>query len=166
MGRNAVETVMGALVILVAAVFLYIAYNTAEIKSVSGYPLSVAFAKVGGLGKGADVRISGIKVGTVTDVRLDAATYDAVVSMSIAPTVRLPADTEAAIASEGLLGGMYVRLLPGTAKDKLADGGKIARSRDFESLEDQVGKIIFLATSPAGKGDDDSGGGGGLPKVE
>lgn len=151
MGRNAVETVMGAVVILVAAGFVYIAYNTASIKTVSGYPVTAAFAKVGGLGKGADVRISGIKVGTVTDVTLDTVTFDAVVTMSIDPSVKLPADTEAAIDSEGMLGGMYVRLLPGTTKERLAEGGRVAKTRDHRSLEDQVGEIIFLATSPGKK---------------
>lgn len=157
MGRNAVETVLGAVVLLVAAVFVWIAYNTAQIKGVSGYGVTAAFAKVGGLGKGSDVRMAGIKVGTVTHVKLDPNTYDAMVGMSITPEVKLPTDTEAVIASEGMLGGMYVRLLPGAATDKLADGGLISRTQDHRSLEDQVGEIIFLATSPGGE---DSGGSG------
>lgn len=167
MGRNAVETVMGAVVLLVAAAFVWIAYNTAQIRGVTGYEVTAAFAKVGGLGKGSDVRISGIKVGTVTAVELDAVTYDAMVTMSIEPSVKLPADTEAVIASEGMLGGMYVRLLPGTGKDRLAENGVIARTRDHRSLEDQVGEIIFLATSPGENGNNGSNGpGASLPGVE
>lgn len=155
MGRNAVETVLGAVVILVAAAFVYIAYDRADIKSVQGYKIEAAFAKVGGLGKGSDVRVSGIKVGTVTGVNLDPVTYDAMVSMSIDPKYQLPTDTEAVVASEGMLGGMYIRLLPGASPDKLAQGGMISRTRDHRSLEDQVGEIIFLATS---SGDETKGG--------
>ncbi|HER26937.1 MAG TPA: MCE family protein [Rhodospirillales bacterium] len=146
MGRNAIETVMGAVVLIMAAMFVYFAYTTADIKSVQGYQVSAAFYKIGGLGKGSDVRINGIKVGTVSQQILDSETFDAIVKMTIKADIRLPDDTVAAIASEGILGGMYVRLIPGTSKSYLPEGGKITKIKDFTSLEDQVGKIIFLAT--------------------
>jgi len=92
------------------------------------------------------VRISGIKVGTVTGQRLDPQTFDAIVTMTIAPEVKLPADTVAAVDSEGILGGKYVRLEPGRAAEKIPPGGAIRKTRDWRSLEDQVGEIIFLAT--------------------
>ena len=66
MKRNAVETIMGAVVLVVAALFLFFAYTTSEVRAVSGYELTARFDRVGGLREGADVRISGIKVGTVT----------------------------------------------------------------------------------------------------
>ena len=66
-GRNAIETLLGAVVLGVAGLFVYYAYGTAEVKAVKGYEVSAQFYKVGGLSKGSDVRISGIKVGTVTD---------------------------------------------------------------------------------------------------
>jgi phospholipid/cholesterol/gamma-HCH transport system substrate-binding protein len=146
-GRSLVETVMGAVVLLVAAAFVWVATQKADIKAVEGYPLTASFYKIGGLKKGSDVRISGIKVGTVTDNRLDQKTFDAQVVMSIAADVKLPADTVASIASEGILGGKYVRLEPGADRETfLAPGGRIAKTKDFRSLEDQVGEIIFLAT--------------------
>lgn len=153
MGRNAIETVLGAVVLGVAGLFVYFAYNTAQIKMVKGYEVQAAFYKVGGLSKGSDVRISGIKVGTVIDRRLDAKTFDAVVVMSIADHVKLPTDTVAMIAGDGMLGDKYVRLEPGQAKDRIKTGGKISKTRDFRSLEDQVGEIIFLATGGDKKSD-------------
>ena len=165
MGRNAVETVLGGVVLLVAAAFVWIAYDTAQIRSVKGYTVTAAFTKVGGLGKGADVRVAGIKVGTVTAVKLDPVTYDAMVDLSIEPSVMLPTDSEAVIASEGMLGGMYVRLLPGAAKEHISNGAAIARTRDHRSLEDQVGEIIFLATSP-GEGDNAEGPESALPGID
>ena len=146
MGRNLVETVLGAVVLLVAGMFVYFTYSTAEIGAVVGYDLSARFNKIGGLKKGSDVRISGIKVGTVIDHRLDGETFDAVVKFSIAPEVRLPVDTVAAIASEGLLGDKYLRLEPGSDKTEMKPGGEITKTKGFRSLEDQVGEIIFLAT--------------------
>ena len=146
MGRNAIETVLGAVVLVVAGVFLFFAINVAQVKAVSGYELKAHFLKIGGLSKGSDVRVNGIKVGTVTDRELDPQTFDAVVVMSIQPDVKLPKDTVATIGSEGILGGLYVRLKPGQDKETLAPGGKLARTEDYKSLEDQVGEIIFLAT--------------------
>ena len=146
MRRNAIETVMGAVVLLVAAVFVFFAYDMAQVKAVEGYEVTALFYKIGGLNEGSDVRISGIKVGTVIDHNLDPESYDARVRMTITREVKLPVDTVASIASEGLLGGKYVRLEPGTDKSFIKSGGTITKTKDFRSLEDQVGEIIFLAT--------------------
>lgn len=146
MGRNAIETVLGGVVLAAAGMFLFFAYSTVEVKTVKGYEVSALFYKIGGLNKGGDVRVSGIKIGTVTEQGLDPDTFDAVVRMSISPNVRLPVDTVASIASEGMLGGKYVRLEPGIEKIYIEAGGTITKTRDFRSLEDQVGEIIFLAT--------------------
>ncbi len=147
MGRNFAETVMGGMVLAVAMVFLYFFVNTAQISAVEGYSVSAAFAKIGGLQKGSDVRISGINVSTVISSGLDSETYDAVIKLSIEPSVKLPKDTVAMIASEGMIGGKYVRLRPGSSKSYIQPGGSINKTEDFKSLEDQVGEIIFLATS-------------------
>lgn len=149
MGRNPLETIMGAVVLIVAGLFLTFAYRTADLGEVRGYPVVATFTKVGGLSTGADVRISGIKVGTVSGQRLDPETFQAVMTMSILPSVRLPVDTVASVASDGLLGGKFVKLEPGRATDVVADGGAITRTRDYQSVEDLVGEIIFLATQDA-----------------
>jgi len=152
MGRHAVETVLGAVVLLVAGMFLFFAYSTAQVQTIQGYELTAKFFKIGGLTAGSDVRINGIKVGTVRSSRLDKETFDAVVTMSITPDIKLPTDTVAMIGSEGIVGGKYVRLEPGVEKDFLAAGGEITNTKDFRSLEDQVGEIIFLATGGSGDG--------------
>jgi phospholipid/cholesterol/gamma-HCH transport system substrate-binding protein len=146
MKRNPLETVLGAVVLVAAAMFLVFAYSVADLKAVTGYDVTATFQKVGGLERGSDVRISGIRVGTVSNQVLDRSTFQAKVTMSISPDIVLPKDTEAAIVSDGLLGGKYVNLSPGESKDKIAAGGVIARTKDFQSLEDLVGEIIFLAT--------------------
>jgi phospholipid/cholesterol/gamma-HCH transport system substrate-binding protein len=151
MRKHVIETVMGAVVLLVAGLFVYFAAVTAEIRAAPGYPVTASFAKIGGLGKGSDVRISGVKVGSVTDFRLDPQTFEAVVTMSIAHDIRLPDDSVAVVGSDGLLAGKYVRLEPGRSRIYVAAGGIIRQTRAYKSLEDQVGEIIFLATSPPEK---------------
>ncbi|KAA5607429.1 outer membrane lipid asymmetry maintenance protein MlaD [Roseospira marina] len=150
MNRNPLETIMGALVLLVAAVFLVFAYTTADLRQVKGYPLSASFTKVGGLTVGGEVRLAGIQIGSVTGQRLDPKTFEAVVDMSLLDSVRLPTDTRAVITSDGLLGGSYVKLIPGTDEAKLEPGDALRYTQDYQSLEDLVGEIIFLATQPAG----------------
>lgn len=157
MRRNLIETVMGAVVLLVGIVFLYFAYAMVGVQRASGYTLKASFGSVGGLTVGSDVRVSGVKVGTVTDRSLDSASYAALISMSIDEGLRLPADSIAEIASEGPLGGRYVRLVPGSASQTLAAGGTIRETRGFRSLEDQVGEIIFLATGKSDQGKPDQG---------
>jgi phospholipid/cholesterol/gamma-HCH transport system substrate-binding protein len=152
MKRNPIETVLGALVLVIAAMFLVFAYSTADIRAVRGYEVTAEFLKVGGLTPGSDVRISGITVGTVTAQTLDPKTFTARVTMSVKGDVQLPADTEAAIVGDGLLGGKYVNLIPGQANDRIPAGGRITRTRDFQALEDLVGEIIFLATEDPRKG--------------
>jgi phospholipid/cholesterol/gamma-HCH transport system substrate-binding protein len=151
MGRNLIETIMGAVVLVVAGLFLAFAYTHTDLKEVQGYEISAQFASVGGLDKGSDVRINGVKVGTVKDYELDKVTFSAVVKLSIASDVRLPSDTLATISTEGLLGGKFVKLIPGRDSGRIAEGGRIARTKDFKSIEEMVGELIFLATadSPA-----------------
>ena len=146
MSRNPIETVLGAVVLVVAGMFVALAYSSAQVATTQGYEVQATFLKVGGLQVGSDVRVSGINIGTVTRQSLDQNTYEAEVTMVIDPKVSLHDDTVAAIAGDGLLGGKYVDLQPGRSPQRIADGGTITNSQDFRSLEDLVGEIIFLAT--------------------
>jgi len=155
MGRNLIETIMGAVVLLVAGFFLIFAYSHADLGAVKGYTVSAAFTSVGGLPNGADVKINGIKIGTVLSQKIDNNSFNAVVSMSISPDIHLPVDTVATVDSEGLLGGKYVKLIPGHKAQTIPADGTIDQTKNYQSLEEMVGKIIFLATD--GGGDKDKG---------
>jgi phospholipid/cholesterol/gamma-HCH transport system substrate-binding protein len=146
MNQNPIETVLGAVVLVVAGMFVALAYSSAQVATTQGYEVQATFLKVGGLQVGSDVRISGINIGTVSRQSLDQNTYEAEVTMVIDPKVSLPDDTVAAIVGDGLLGGKYVDLQPGRSLQRITDGGAITNSQDFRSLEDLVGEIIFLAT--------------------
>ena len=101
MGRNLIETIMGAVVLLVAGFFLVFAYRQADLGAVKGYPLSASFLSVGGLANGADVRINGIKVGSVTKQAIDPNTFQAVVHMSVSGTCCLLHHSAAGYPSAG-----------------------------------------------------------------
>lgn len=146
MRRGAVETILGAVVLLIAVGFVIFGARSIDLQGDDGYELTARFLKVGGLDRGSDVRISGVKVGSVIDRALDDQTFEAVVTFTVRSDIKLPVDTEAGVTAEGLLGGKYLRLFPGTASETLAPNGEIAQTRDFQALEDTVSEIIFLAT--------------------
>jgi phospholipid/cholesterol/gamma-HCH transport system substrate-binding protein len=120
MKTNLVETAVGAVVIVIAAAFFTFAYTTSGIgKGSGGYQLTAEFDNADGIGIGSDVRMSGVKIGTVTSQELDPVTYQAVLRMSIDPTLKLPDDSSAKVTSEGLLGSKFVALEPGGSADML-----------------------------------------------
>jgi phospholipid/cholesterol/gamma-HCH transport system substrate-binding protein len=143
MNRNAIETVMGAVVLVVAAVFLFFAYTTSQVRAVTGYEVTANFLRVEGLRDGGDVRISGIRVGTIVSQSLDPKTFDAVVRMSIDPKYKLPVDSYAQIASNGLLGDKYLQIVPGNEDDVIKAGGKIERTTPPISLESLIGQVMY-----------------------
>jgi phospholipid/cholesterol/gamma-HCH transport system substrate-binding protein len=144
---NLVETLIGAVVLVVAAVFMVFAYSRTDVGEVSGYELSARFERIDGLSPGADVRMSGIKVGTVIEQELDERTYVAVVRLSIDPKVRLPEDSSAEVVSEGLLGGKYLSLSPGGSDAMIAAGGEIKYTQSSVNFEQLLGKFMFSQSS-------------------
>lgn len=157
MSRNAVETVMGAVVLVAAALFLYFAYTETQFRAVSGYELTARFDRVEGLRDGSDVRISGIKVGSVVSQALDPKTFVAVVHMSIEPSIRIPVDTVATITSSGLFGDNYVALEPGNEDQVIQPGGQILHTQSPMNLQSLIGQYIFSQQSPQGAAKKDEG---------
>ena len=146
MGRNLVETLIGAVVLVVASVFLWFAYSMGGLKTVDGYTLVGKFDRIDGLAEGSDVRLSGIKIGTVTKEEIDPQTYLAVVTMSIKPEIKLPTDSSAQVASDGLLGDKYLTLQPGGAEEMLKPGGEIEHTQGSVDIVSLVGRLIFSQT--------------------
>ncbi|MEQ8441597.1 MAG: outer membrane lipid asymmetry maintenance protein MlaD [Alphaproteobacteria bacterium] len=147
MNRSVIETIMGAVVLVVAGLFLYLANEATDLSaSESGYSLSARFGSIDGLTLGSDVRIGGVKVGSVIDQSIDPEFYEAVVQISIQNGVRIPADSSLSVASDGFLGGNFLKLVPGIEEEILEDGGEILDTKDAVALEDLLGRAIFLLT--------------------
>ena len=145
MKKKPVETIMGLVVLVVALLFLIFAYRVSDLQVVKGYTLSAEFMKVGGLSIGSDVRINGIKVGTVTAQKLkDDYTVDII--FSISKDVKLPKDSTVSIVSDGLMGDKFVKIEPGNSAEYLTEGDSFTKTKDFKTLEDMVGEIIFMVT--------------------
>ena len=152
MRRSVIETVLGAMVLLVAAVFLIFAYTSSDLKPVLGYQVTARFNSIDGLTVGSDVRIGGVKVGSVVAQEIDQEAYQAVVDFTVRPEIRLPEDTQVSVTSSGLLGGKYLKLDPGGADAMVGNGGELGNTKDVISLEELLGKVIFLVTDESPDG--------------
>ena len=161
MRQNFVETLLGALVLLVAAGFLFWAYTRSEAGNPGGYTLVAEFDRADGLEIGSDVRISGIKVGSVVSTALDPQSYRAEVRFSVRDGVELSEDSSASINSTSLLGGKYLALIPGGSEDVLRDGGQINFTQSSVNFEDLIGQYIFSSGGPGGAAGEGAGGGAG-----
>ena len=153
MGRNLVETLMGAVVLAVAGIFLVFAYSRADVGEVRGSVLKANFDRVDGVKPGADVRISGIKIGSVLSQKLDPKTYLAEMRMSIDPSVKVPRDSAVKILMSGLLGDTYLSISPGGDDQMLKDGDEIQYTQGSVDIISLVGQAVF--GKAGGEGDKD-----------
>jgi len=149
MGRSVFETILGAVVIAIAFLFISFAYSSSDLQKVPGYKVTANFPMVDGLKEGIDVRINGVKVGSVHGMQLltDPGPNQFLVQvvMSIDPNVRIPTDSMALIATESLLGGKYMSIEPGIDDTMVKnDGtGRITRTQAPLRLDDLIGQMIY-----------------------
>jgi phospholipid/cholesterol/gamma-HCH transport system substrate-binding protein len=130
------EIFVGAAVVLAAVVFF--AYAASSAGGMSGnagaYELSASFRSAEGIGVGTEVRLAGVRVGTVTGMELDPESFRAETTFTVAGNLELPDDSGVAIASEGLLGGTFVEIIPGGSPFVLAPGDAILDTQSSVSL--------------------------------
>ncbi len=147
--RSVTEIAAGAAVLLVAAGFLFYAVANTGRGALGGYTLQASFDNVGGISTGSDVRISGLKVGSVTALAIDPKTYQAVATFTVQSDIKLSDDSSATVATGGLLGGNFISLATGGDDKMLGNGGTITVTQSAVNLEDLLGKFIFNVGSLA-----------------
>lgn len=143
MKTNSLETIIGALIIAVAAVFLIYSATVADVEQVDGYDIKASFNQVGNLQPGDYVRISGVRVGTVDKIELSRQSFLAEVTAIIDRDVQIPRDSAATVASSGLLGGNYLEISPGGDEENMRRGDFIEFTQDAQNLENLLGQFIF-----------------------
>ncbi len=148
MKQNYIETILGGLTFLIAISFLFKFMEVnSDKKSQDSYLLKAKFIKVGGVVIGNDVKMSGVKIGVVSNVMLDEE-YFAEVTFKVYSTINIPEEVSIKVANDGILGNKYLSITPINRDNNnfLKANSEIKNVKDFESIEDQVSRIIFLAT--------------------
>ena len=146
MKKNWFESIIGTVILFFSIYALVVFFDknsnpqNSEIKEIRA-----KFLKLGGVIVGNDVKLRGIKVGTVSKIIIDE-NYFAEVTISIDNAINIPKDSDLSIQSEGILGNKYLAINPGNESKFLDSNNYFSKVKDYESIEDQVSKIIFLAT--------------------
>ncbi len=141
-GQVWAETGVGAVVIAAAAAFLIYALSHSGGNGGGGYPVFARFGQVGSLAAGADVRLAGVKVGSVSGVSLDPKTFLARTTLSIDPKIKLPVDSTVKITSDGLLGGEHVSIEPGGSMDDMKPGAEFQNVQGAVDLFGLIGAFL------------------------
>ena len=139
------ELLAGAAVIAVAAGFL--AWAAQGRFGSDGYEVTASFPDVDGVAVGTQIRMAGVPIGKVSDVRLDPETYMADAVLRIPDDIVLPADSAAIIQSDGLLGGAYIQIQPGGSPENLAPGDEIEDVQGAVSLLQLMMKFVDAQAS-------------------
>ena len=148
MAENPTEVVAGAAVLAAALVFVFYASQSTGLSGNAGtYDLKASFRSVEGITLGSDVRMAGVKVGTITALDLNPKTYFADATVSVQKNLLLPDDSAILISSEGLLGGNFIELVPGGSETNLEPGAEI------EDTQGSVSLISLLMKFVTGKSD-------------
>jgi phospholipid/cholesterol/gamma-HCH transport system substrate-binding protein len=145
MAENTSEVIVGGVVLAVAVGFLVFAGNATGLSrgSTTGdYPLIASFRSAEGISLGTDVRLAGVKIGSVTSLDLNRETFRADVTVSVETEVTIPEDSSIAVSSEGLLGGSFVEIIPGGSLFNLEPGGEIEDTQGAVSLIGLLSKFV------------------------
>ena len=150
------EIAVGFFVIFTSIWFFLYAYNKTggSVSASNSYTLHAKFDNVDGVAPGTEVKISGVKVGSVSSVSIDKQTFLADVVLSISNDTVLPTDTEASVASNGILGNKYIQISPGLDEQKLQPGAEIIKTRGAQSLESLISQFLLSDKSKDNKEQD------------
>ena len=128
--RNMAETVVGAIVLGIAIIFAVFLWRFSDVGFGTGqYTVDAKFRSAEGITVGTDVRLAGVKIGSVSNLSLDPQTFQAIARLSIKPEYQMPDDSAAIISSEGLLGGSFVEILPGGSYELMEDGSEFGETQ-------------------------------------
>jgi len=157
--ENVGEAIVGLLVVLLAVWFLIFAWNrTGGGNRAGAIHIAAIFPNASGVTAGTDVRVAGLKVGSVTGLALDPQSYQVKVQIALDPATKLPADTSASITSEGLLGATFIAMNPGGSPTPLKNGDTITDTQGSMDMMALIGQFINRPS-----GDKPAGGGTAAP---
>ena len=143
MSENRLEIAVGWVVLALAVGFaVFLAQSTGLSGSSSSYQISASFRSAEGISVGTDIRLAGVKIGTISDLKLNSETYRAESILSVRNDVRIPDDSALAVSSEGLLGGSFIEVIPGASFDYLEAGDEIIDTQGSVSLIQLLLKFV------------------------
>lgn len=155
MRESLFETLIGIAVVAVAGFFLVFSLSQrSDASTGDSYELTAKFDRADGIAPGTDVRVAGVKVGTVKSVTLDQQTYRAEAVLAIRNGVQVPEESAAQVQSDSLLGGSYIHLQISGMPDYMQPGSKF----EYTSGSRDIVGLLLDAVSGMGGGGETGGG--------
>lgn len=144
MAENTTEVVVGGMVLAAAIGFAVYAGQIAGLTAGAeeSYTLNASFRSLEGVGVGSDVRLAGVKVGTVEQVTLNPETFRADTRVAVHSTISIPDDSAIVVSSEGLLGGNFVEIVPGGSPFFFDPGDEITDTQGAVSVVSLLLKFV------------------------
>ncbi|MBS39313.1 MAG: outer membrane lipid asymmetry maintenance protein MlaD [Pseudomonadota bacterium] len=143
MRSNTFETFIGAIVIILAVSFLFYSFSITDNNSEGTYQIKATFNRIDGIQIGSDVRLSGIKIGSVAKSSLNQTTYEADLVLVIDDSIYIPDDSSAKITMDGLLGSNYISIEPGGSDIYLTENDYLLYTQGSIDLIGLVGEALF-----------------------
>ena len=139
-----IEFVLGLLILILSIISIF--YYSSKINllnKIDTFRINSSYFDIGNTTIGNDVKINGVKVGEVFNIKLDPVTYMAIITSSIDKSIKIPDDSVFKISNNGFIGSSYIEIQLGNSEELLKNNDYSANNIDAVSLEEIINNFIF-----------------------
>ena len=144
MNKINTEFVLGLLILIISVISIF--YYSSKINlfnNLETFQINSSFFNIGNTNIGNDVKINGVKVGEVLNIKLDQETYMAIITSSIDKSIQIPDDSVFKISNNGFIGSSYLEIQLGNSEELLKNNDYSVNNIDAISLEEIINNFIF-----------------------
>ena len=144
MNKINLEFTLGLLILIVSLISIF--YYSSKINllnKIETFQINSSFFDIGNTSIGNDVKINGVKVGEVSNIKLDQENYMAIVTLSINNSIKIPDDSVFKISNNGFIGPSYIEIQLGNSEELLKNNDYSINNIDAVSLEEIINNFIF-----------------------
>ena len=144
MNKINTEFVLGLLILIISITSIfYFSSKTNLLNKIETFQINSSFFDIGNTNIGSDVKINGVKVGEILNIKLDQETYMAIITSSVDKSIDIPDDSVFKISNNGLIGSSYIEIQLGNSEDLLKNNDYSVNNIDAVSLEEIINNFIF-----------------------
>ena len=139
-----IEFVLGLLILIISIICIF--YYSSKINlfnKIETFQINSSFFDIGNINIGNDVKINGVKVGEVSNIKLDQENYMAIITSSIDKSIKIPDDSVFKISNNGFIGSSYIEIELGNSEESLKNNDYSINNIDAVSLEEIINNFIF-----------------------
>ena len=144
MNKINTEFVLGLLILIISIISIfYYSSKLNLLNKTETFQINSSFFNIGNMNIGNDVKINGVKVGEVLNIKLDQETYMAIITSSIDKSIQIPDDSVFKISNNGFIGSSYLEIQLGNSEELLKNNDHSVNNIDAVSLEEIINNFIF-----------------------